>query len=317
MSSENKTENKTENIKENKIANALKQEPVFRLKPNRTEPTELSECDIKHVGYISGNQNLGDEIVELETTPAEQRKYGKNIHTLGEINGYDITVRIYRNNMTGHFMINSKQLPVCNLQLMYSKTILTGYLFNVFIYFILDPYKNSFLKDPKSYVGARVYGVYYMILDSEGEINQNISHLYNVLCEKYAKEQLVEEMTNNPDMKEEDIVKRLNDIIEEKKEFYKRVMIGTEIKSFRNIKEFVDDYLKPIYNNKHFIDIVKYALEERHKKRIKEYRAYDKEYKVPEKILKLSDYENNPELIDKYLDIESDNSDSDSDSDSD
>jgi flagellar biosynthesis chaperone FliJ len=299
----------SETNKTTKIAKALQQEPVFRLKPIRTDPTELSKCDVKHVGYISNNQNLGDEIVELETTLAEQRKYGKNIHTLGEINGYDITVRIYRNNMTGHYMINSKQLPICNLQLMYSKTILTGYLFNVFIYFILDPYKNSFLKDPKSYVGATIYGVFYMILDSEGEINQNISHLYNNLCEKYAKEQLLEEM-NNTNMTEDELVKRLYDIIEEKKEFYKKIMVGTEIKSYRNIKEFIDDYLKPIYNNRHFIDIIKYALEERHKKRIKEYKAYDKEYKIPEKILKLSDYENNPELIDKYLDIENDNYDS-------
>ena len=39
-------------------------------------------------------------------------------------------------------------------------------------------------------------------------------------------------------------------------------------------------------------------------------KSYDKEYKIPEKIHKLTEYIDNPDLVDKYLDIESDENDS-------
>jgi hypothetical protein len=292
--------------KQNKInKDAFHYEPVFRLKPSYSDlENEFTECDIKHVGYVSGNEKFGDEIVELTTTPSEIQKYGKNIHTLGEVNGYDITVRIYRNNMTGYYMLNHNILPVCSLQFMYSKTILTGFLFNIFIYFVLDKAKNSFLKDAKSYVGAHVYGKYIMILDSENELNKNVDNLYNNLSKKFATEQLASE--NLEDLSEEEILNKLKSIIEEKNTFYKELMTGKHIKYFKNMNQFVNENLIPIYKNKHFIDILKYALEERHKKRAKEYNAYEKEYKLPEKIHKLTDYIDNPELVDKYLDIESD-----------
>jgi hypothetical protein len=280
-------------------------EPVFRLKPVYSDAeNEFVECDIKHVGYVNQNEKFGDEMVEINTTQVEQQKYGKNIHTLGEINGYDITLRVYRNNMTGYYMCNNNLLPVCSIQFMYSKSIVTGYLFNIFIYFVLDKTKNSFLKDPKSYVGARVYGKYIMILDSENELNKNVNHLYDIMCEKFAMEQVASENLEN--LSQDEILNRLKDIINEKKTFYKELISGKQIKYFKNMTQFVNDNLIPIYNNKHFIDVLKYAIEERNKKRAKEYKAYDKEYKIPEKIHKLTDYIDNPELIDKYLDIESD-----------
>jgi len=294
-----------ETEKSNNKNDIVHYEPVFRLKSVFSDgENEFVECDIKHVGYVNQNEKFGDEMFELNTTTGEQQKYGKYIHTLGEINGYDITLRIYRNNMTGYYLCNNNLLPVCSLQFMYSKSIVTGYLFNIFIYFVLDKNKNSFLKDPQSYVGARVYGKYIMILDSENELNKNINHLYNNLSEKFALEHLSTENLEN--LSEEQILNRLKDIITEKNTFYKELMNGKQIKYFKNINQFVNDNLIPIYNNKHFIDVIKYAIEERNKKRAKEYKAYDKEYKIPEKIHKLTDYIDNPELVDKYLDIESD-----------
>lgn len=294
------TEKSTKNNKD-----IFNYEPVFRLKPIYSNgENEFVECNIKHVGYVNQNEKFGDEVVELTTTHAEQQKYGKNVHTLGEINGYDITLRIYRNNMTGYYMCNNNLLPVCSLQFMYSKSIVTGYLFNIFIYFVLDKVNNSFLKDPKSYVGAHIYGKYIMILDSENELNKNISYLYNNLSEKFAMEQLATENLEN--LSEDEILNRLKNIITEKTTFYNELISGKQIKYFKNMTQFVNDNLIPIYNNKHFIDVLKYAIEERNKKRAKEYKAYDKEYKIPEKIHKLTDYIDNPELVDKYLDIESD-----------
>ena len=44
-------------------------------------------------------------------------------------------------------------------------------------------------------------------------------------------------------------------------------------------------------------------------KRQKEYGINLDEYKIPTKVLKISDYKDNPELIDKYLGIDEDSSD--------
>jgi len=277
-------------------------EAVFRLKPNRTEPDEIANCDIKFVGYISPTDKLGDEVIEIETTELEQKALGKNTHLLGKINGYDITVNVYRNNIVGNYLISNRNLPVCSLQFMYAKNIVVGYLFNIFIYFVLDPQKNVFLTSPKSYVGAKVYGKYVMILDSDKEISDNLNKLDNKI-EEYATEDIALEIGNN-NLTEEELINLINKNIEEKKEFYNMLIKGKEVNYKKNIKKFAEDNLIPIYKNKHITGLIKFALDMRAKKRIKEYGGFEGEYKIPDKVLNLNDIKKNPELIDKYLEDE-------------
>lgn len=277
-------------------------EAVFRLKPNRTEPDETGNCNIKFVGYISPTDKLGDEVIEIETTELEQKALGKNTHLLGKINGYDITVNVYRNNIVGNYLISNRNLPVCSLQFMYAKNIVVGYLLNVFIYFVLDPQKNVFLTSPKSYVGARVYGKYVMILDCDKEISDNLNKL-NDKMEEYSTEDVALEIGNN-NLSEEELINLINKNIEEKKEFFDMLIKGKEVVYKKNIKKFAEDNLIPLYKNKHIISLIKFALDMRAKKRIKEYGGYDGEYKIPKKVLNLNDIKNNPELLDKYLENE-------------
>ena len=239
----------------------------------------------------------------------EIKQYGKYIKHLGIINDNEITMRAYRINMSAHYMLSTLQFPVCSLQFMYARNIVTGFLFNIFIYFVLDKFKNTALKNAKSYIGATVYGRYVLILDSEGEINKETSQLYDEMCEKYSVEELAPEL--NDISNEEDIINKIKTYTDEKKTFYKQLIDGTCINCFRSIDVFLNNYLLPIYKNKHFNGMLQFGLDVRHRKRIKEYKSYDKEYILPTKILQISKCHNDPSIIDKFLGID-DNSNSDS-----
>jgi hypothetical protein len=198
-------------------------------------------------------------------------------------------------------------MPVCGLNFMYAKNIVVGYLFNIYVYFILDGLKNHFLKDPKSYVGAHIYGRYFIILESDGEIKYDD---IEKKIEQYALEDVSNEITQNKlNLSEEQMLEMVQKNIEEKKIFYKKILNGYHLSSFKNIRKVFDTELIPIYKNKHINGLIKFGLEARQLKRQKEYGINYSEVKIPTKVLKLSDYKNNPDLIDKYLGIESSESD--------
>jgi hypothetical protein len=274
-------------------------EAVFRLKPNRTDD-EIGECDIKLVGYVSPTDKLGDEPLEIQTTKNEIKVVSKDTLLYGRIEGYDITINAYRNNIIGNYLIKNRNLPVCSLQYMYSKNIVIGYLFNIFIYFSLDLSKNYYLKTPKDYVGARIYGKYIMSIDSDKELVDGINNLTDSDLEKYALEDIAEHM-NDKNYTESELVEMIKKNVEEKKEFYKMLVKGKEVKYTKNIKKMAEDNLYVLFKNKHMNGLIKYALEIRAKKRIKEYGAYDGVYKIPERVLKLDDIRNNPDCVDKFI----------------
>lgn len=288
-------------------------EAVFRLKPNRTD-TDMGECEIKLAGYVSPTDKLGDEPIEIETTKNEIKVFSKDTLLLDKIHGYDITVNAYRNNIIGNFLVKNRNLPVCSLQFMYAKSIVIGYLFNVFICFCLDTSKNFFLKSAKDYVNARVYGKYMMILDGDQEFLDALKNITDSDIEKYSIEDVALRMENK-EHSENDEINKLNNMVEkdmrEKKEFYKELLEGKEVKYKKNIKKMAEEYLFSLFNHPHINGLIKFALEIRAKKRTKEYGSFDGEYKIPSKVLKLNDIKNNPETVDKFI-----GSDSDSNSDS-
>jgi len=85
--------------------------------------------------------------VNLNVSDKVKKMYNAHTDYIGNIDKYDITVSAYRNNMTGNYMITTKIMPICSLNFMYAKNIVVGYLFNIYLYFILDGLKNYFLKE--------------------------------------------------------------------------------------------------------------------------------------------------------------------------
>jgi hypothetical protein len=279
--------------------------PVFRLKPlryNKNDDGDDANADIKFIDYVHDTQKLGDEPVELDVSEDIKKLYNSHTDYIANIDKYDIKVSAYRNNMTGNFMISTKTMPICSLNFMYSKNIVVGYLFNIYFCFSLHPFKNYFLKDPKSYNGARIYGKYMIYLESENDLK------YEQLeknIEQYAKHDVAKEIIDkNLTLSEEELLNMINKDIEEKKQFYKSLFDGIIIDSFKNIKKIYDLYLIPIYKNKHINSLIKFGLEMKQLKRQKEYGFTGEQYNIPTKVLKISDYKDNPDLIDKYLGIE-------------
>jgi len=276
-------------------------EAVFRLKPNRTD-TEMGECDIKLAGYVSPTDKLGDEQIDIETSEKEIRTVGKNTLLLKNINGFDITVNAYRNNIIGNYLIKHKDLPVCSLQMMYAKNIVVGYLFNIFIYFSLDSAKNHFLKTPKDYVGARIYGKYYMCIDCDPELMDYMNNLSDEEIEKLSLEDIAERLAGTGEnLSEPELLQMIQQDVAEKKAFYKTLLTSTEVHYTKNIKKMAEQYLFPVFRNTHINGLIKVALNERAKKRVKEYGAFDGEYKIPEKVLNINDVKNNPDVVDKFI----------------
>jgi len=285
--------------------------PVFRLKPNRLcrEDNDIATSQIKFVDYITPTQKLGDEPINLNVSENVKKMYNAHTDYICNTNNYDITVSAYRNNMTGNYMITTKIMPICSFFFMYAKNIVVGYLFNIYLYFVLDGLKNYYLKDPKSYVGATIHGNYMIFLETENELK------YEELekrIEKYAIEDVGKEITEkNLELNESETLEMINKNIEEKKAFYKSLFTGIKLDSFKTIQKIYDEYLIPIYKNKHINGLIKFGLEMRQLKRQQEYGINIDEYKIPTKVLKISDYKDNPELIDKYLGIDEDSTDED------
>jgi hypothetical protein len=284
-------------------AETLRHEPVFRLKPKQNEPDEMASCEIKHVGFINQNEKLGDEPIEIS-----DNKNNKFVMSLGTIDGYQITVRAYRVNMTGHYMVNHNRLPMCCLQFLYAKTILSGSLFTLFVYLNLDKFKNSFLTKPQSYVGATVYGKYTLVLDTDNEIGVNeLKELTDKFCEKYAIEEFASKLDENKNLSEEEILEKIQILTEEKKIFYNQLIAGKSITHFNKFNPFVKEHLLDVAKSSSFLGLIKYGLHIRSKKRNEEYGAYNKEYTIPQKVFNVSEYEKNPEMLDKYLNIDENN----------
>ncbi len=267
-------------------------EAVFRLKPVRTE-TETGECEIKFVDYVSPTDKFGDEPIEINASD-------KDTLFIKNIDGYDITVNAYRNNIIGNFLVKNRNLPVCSLQFMYSKNIVVGYLFNVFIYFLLDPEKNHFLKSPKDYVGAHVYGRYFMVIDCDDELLTGMNNLTDSEIQKYSIEDVALKM-GDQSFPESELIRMIEEDTKEKKEFYQMLLKGKDVHFTRNLKTMAEEYLFPIFNSPHISGLLKYALKIRSKKRAKEYGAYEGKYKVPTKVLKLQDIKDNPDVVDKFI----------------
>lgn len=280
-----------------KTAEELKYEPIFRLKAKQNEPDELASCEIKHVGFINQNEKLGDEPLEINSD--SNNKY---VMSLGTIDGYQITTRAYRVNMTGHYMVNNNKLPLCSLQFLYAKTILSGSLFTLFVYLNLDKYKNSFLSKPQSYVGATVYGKYTLILDTNNELKSNeLRELTDIFCEKYAIEEFASQLEENQNLTEEQILEKIKKLTEEKKMLYNQLIVGKPITHFKKITPFVKENLLDFAKSSQFLGLIKYGLHIRSKKRNEEYGAFNKEYSIPKKVFKVSEYEKNPDMVNDYM----------------
>lgn len=260
-----------------------KTDVVFRMKPNPFS----NVCYIKNVGYINDQQTLGDEVIEIETSPELQQIFGKNTFYYGEIEKYDITINAYKTNMTGSFVVKNKVYPVYSLSFMYKKSIVVGYLFDIYLSFDLDLESICKLKNYPDYVNARVSGTFNIRLECDKELYELFDTIDNRI-DNYIIEDLKEENIDINNLTDEQITTMLNMRREEKKQFYRKLINGYNVE-FTTPKRVINEYLFPFMTNKHMKCLISLALEMRRQKRAKSYGAFEGEYTEPTNVIKLND----------------------------
>ena len=270
-------------------------EPIFRLKPLYRS----NVCEVKLVGYMDSSQKLADETLEFETTNEVQGVYGKNVDYISKVKNYSVTASLYKNNVVGNYLLKTKFIPIYSVSIAYSKTLVSGFLFDLFIGFELDEESQKMLSDPRKCLNSRLHGKFILKLYCDDEVISNYDKVLNLVEEKIVTEPDVIEKMNS--LNEDDFMNFLDCEIEKRKKFLLELKEGIELKELQGLNKTII-YLRELYKLNDIEPIIKIALEIREDERRKKYSAIEK-YDLPTKVLNIKDVENDPEYLNKYLNI--------------
>ena len=305
--------------------------PVFRLKPiNRG-----NEAIIKYKGYITENEKLGDEIVELDKILHEDYEiYGKHAIPIQKIGMYDMIGRVYHCNIVGSYIVVGSRYPLMYLNVGYDRPLVSGSLFQIFLSIDMDPEvkermkkiskgedekdrskdtdssgdekknKKKKTKKPNNahYVNLRFKGKWVLHSDFDDELVEHFDELMRKRLEDDASIEFYKNMTPEKDaMEDEDIINWVDEYVKTKMEYYK-AFFDDQAFDFVNFTH-ARDYFINLCNSEDFHKFIQVAMKCRDIYRRKEAGIENDEpgYKVPEKVVNLSnaaqDMINNNELI--------------------
>ena len=269
-------------------------EPVFRLKPTPYG----NSCILKHVGYLTDKEKLGDERVEFDTPSEIQDKHGKNIDFLGNIMKYNIKAYIFRNNVIGSFLLKNDIIPVYSISFAYEKNIVSGSLFDIFLGFRLDETSKELVKTPTKLVNATVYGNYELKILCDDNVKNNIQHYYSNIGENLLNKQ--ETLTKLQELSETDFEKYLEDQININTTFITELINGKTIDKFETHTKAIENILRPLYRDNKLDSFIEFALIKREEDRRQNYKATEK-YELPKRVLNIRDIEKDEKYLNTYL----------------
>lgn len=271
--------------------------PIFRLKPQKRD----SSCIVAHVGYIdTKKETLLDEIVEINTSDYEIKRFGKHTDYIKSLFGYDITAVIMRNNIKGDILLKGEYFPIYSLSVGYTKNTLTGFLFDIFVGFAPNQESLQILKNPKGVVNAKLEGSFTIKVYCDQQTTEKYSSFIDSLDELIIEDpEIYNKIGTMSDEDEEDGMNYIQEKIDEVKEFYKDLQNGYLMFEYENHDKTVD-YLRDLYRT-HKIDyLIRFALLESEKKRAKKYNAIES-YEIPKKVIKLNQIKNNIDNLSAVL----------------
>jgi hypothetical protein len=254
--------------------------PIFKLQPQSN-----TRVKCRHVGYQEDLNKLSDDIIGDDINIASVGKYG-------------IVGKYCECNVIGNYLVQNTTLPVFYASILYSKTFVTGCMFNITLFFTISDEAKKKLDNPKKYVGAFINGTYTL----EISVPQTVNFLEKInqfvkddIFLKYVGEFGKTEMIEEQIKVMEKVSEELNNKMKLYAEFLNAVIID-KIPT-RNI---VHKKISEICKNPLFRELLQYGLSLREKERIEE-RCPDISYEPPTNVISLKEIGENEGKLDEIF----------------
>jgi hypothetical protein len=284
-----------------------KRVPIFRVKCNYGS----NNVKLNVLGSVIEGTKITDQLMEFETSKEMEKILGKNIYHICDYDGYTIVGKMFNCNIGASYLINNKKLPIFYMATMYEKKFITGFIPNIYLYFVIDDKTMEEINNtPKNYINRFLSGHYILeIIPDEDFMEKFTEYIKPIIEDKL----FVEELSQ---------IKTDFDIENLDKEFYENIKIKTakKIEEYNNLlkphifgsytapKKIINDYIKPICNSELFKDMLKAGLKIREKERQKQsIETYN--FKPPKRVFNLEELKKNPDQIDILLNNSDSNSD--------
>jgi hypothetical protein len=283
--------------------------PVFHLKPE-TSTRVKSTLTM----YVSHEERLMDDQLDIETPQDIKEKIGENTLLLGQVNNYVIIGKYCACNIPGEYLIKNTKIPVYYLSIIFNRQFVTGCLFNVFLYFDIDEDTKKRLDKPNKYYKAFMDGKYTVqfVPADENFLEKIREFVERDILLKYQKE--LDKCSNLED--KDIIMEKVILEIENEMKAYEKFLEPQDFENnevgkkaprekiaFKRLNAFCDSHI--------FKKLVSYGLMYREDERIKAKDIDESIYKIPQNIINFNEIKNNPQklaemLNKKKVDIDSD-----------
>ena len=123
--------------------------PFFRVKKIPT-----NDAVLKYKGsYDRLETQLHDLEMEIDLKDGDRfyrESYGKHTLYMGKIKGYDVTIKFYECNLSGHFILANENYPIYYFGVYYKNKLVGGSLISYFFMFTMNEETKKYLNRPQS-----------------------------------------------------------------------------------------------------------------------------------------------------------------------
>lgn len=277
-------------------------EPVFKL---QVRGNNRVLC--KYICNVESRDNMVDDPIELT---------GNNIinNTINfpDQGKYQILGKAYSCNIPGGFLLKNKKIPVYYMSLIYASQLVTGSMFNFFLYFTIDEETSKTLLVPNNYVNRLLSGTFTLeLVDAEGFLTYFIKKKKTSVEEEVMESFLEKFELSKTDEEKELLSSEIKNEVEKRLDEYRKFFEPQYLKVDTSRSKTLLK-MENFFRNENFNEMISSCLEFTQNKRI-EKMGGSSQMKIPKKILNYNDFVNDPSKIDDYVNNLQSDSDSDND----
>jgi hypothetical protein len=268
--------------------------PFFRIRKTSNK-TGIVKC---HGVYNRVEEKLHDREMEIDLktdSPFYKEYYGKDTLYIGKIKGYDVTIKFYECNLSGHFLLANENYPLYYFGVYYKNKFVGGSLITYFFMFSMSDETHKHLTRPPSpikskktkkskqletaiqkpnqfdgkryaarYVNSTLYGNFAFEMSMSDKLKKDYKY--------YVKEYLTKKRGDSDDISDSDI--------DEYSIFFETIN-ENELKQYASA-DYIKNKFMEVINNPKFLDVIEISLIRREKERREDAGIdSDEEYEPP------------------------------------